>query len=130
MKNYVYIWTLIIGFIVTNISMAQVGGVVTDAESKEPLSNATVILKTNTVYETAQTNIKGEFYFSTVLKGNFILTISYIGYETATMQLDTKSEQNLSSLHILLKPAPVNTGEIKVTSTRQEKLIKDVPLPM
>ncbi len=130
MKNYVYIWTLIIGFIVTNISMAQVGGVVTDAESKEPLSNATVILKSDAFNEAAQTNLKGEFYFSKIAKGNYTLTVSYVGYETSVIRFDTKSEQNLSAIHVALKPAPVNTGEIKATSTRQEKLIKDVPLPM
>ena len=62
MKNYIYVLMLISVFIITNISLAQIGGVVIDAESKEPLSNATVILKGETSKEATQTNIKGEFY--------------------------------------------------------------------
>ena len=121
---------LISVFIITNISLAQIGGVVIDAESKEPLSNATVILKGDASKEAAQTNIKGEFYFSSVSKGTYLLTVSYIGYEKSELTIDTKTDRNLTKLNIALKSSPVNTGEIRVTSTRQEKLIKDVPLPI
>lgn len=130
MKNYIYVLMLISVFIITNISLAQIGGVVIDAESKEPLSNATVILKGDVSKEAAQTNIKGEFYFSSVSKGTYLLTVSYIGYEKSELTIDTKTDRNLTKLNIALKSSPVNTGEIRVTSTRQEKLIKDVPLPI
>ena len=130
MKNYMYVLMLISVFIITNISLAQIGGVVIDAESKEPLSNATVILKGDASKEAAQTNIKGEFYFSSVSKGTYLLTVSYIGYEKSELTIDTKTDRNLTKLNIALKSSPVNTGEIRVTSTRQEKLIKDVPLPI
>lgn len=130
MKNYIYVLMLISVFIITNISLAQIGGVVIDAESKEPLSNATVILKGDASKEAAQTNIKGEFYFSSVSKGTYLLTVSYIGYEKSELTIDTKTDRNLTKLNIALKSSPVNTGEIRVTSTRQEKLIKDVPLPI
>lgn len=130
MKNYIYVLMLISVFIITNISLAQIGGVVIDAESKEPLSNATVILKGDASKEAAQTNIKGEFYFSSVSKGTYLLTVSYIGYEKSELTIDTKTDRNLTKLNIALKSSPVNTGEIRVTSTRQEKLLKDVPLPM
>ena len=130
MKNYIYVLMLISVFIITNISLAQIGGVVIDAESKEPLSNATVILKGDASKEAAQTNIKGEFYFSSVSKGTYLLTVSYIGYEKSELTIDTKTDRNLTKLTIPLKSSPVNTGAIRVTSTRQEKLIRDVPLPI
>ena len=130
MKNYIYVLMLISVFIFTNISLAQIGGVVIDAESKEPLSNATVILKGDASKDAAHTNIKGEFYFSSVSKGTYVLTVSYIGYEKSELTLDTKTDRNLTELSISLKSSPVKTGEVRVTSTRQEKLLKDVPLPM
>ena len=130
MKNYIYVLMLISVFIFTNISLAQIGGVVIDAESKEPLSNATVILKGDASKDAAHTNIKGEFYFSSVSKGTYVLTVSYIGYEKSELTLDTKTDRNLTELSISLKSSPVKTGEVRVTSTRQDKLLKDVPLPM
>lgn len=130
MKNYLYIGLMIISIMITNISVAQVGGVVTDAESKEPLSNATVILKSDAMEEVAQTNLQGEYFFSKIPKGNYTINVSYIGYENLSKMIDTKTEINLRNIDFALRPLPVSTGEIRVSSTRQEKLVRDVILPM
>ena len=61
----------------------NITGTVKDAASAEPLMEATVRLltaKDSTFVKGVTTNLDGKFTLSGVQKGNYILSVTYIGY--------------------------------------------------
>ena len=63
-------------------------GIIRDKQTNVILPGATVSMKQNSLY--AVTNGGGYFIFSNVNPGDFILTISYIGYETLEISVSVK----------------------------------------
>jgi iron complex outermembrane recepter protein len=89
----------------------SVKGVVTG--SGEPLAGASVVVK-NTFYG-ASTNSDGSFEFRSLKKGEYVLTVSFIGFETQNVNVSLNANREVA---IKLKPDVVMTGEIMVAATR------------
>jgi len=99
---------LLIGLVMVFTSLtthAQVTGVVTDAETNEPLAAATVVEKGTT--NGVSTGFDGSFFIS-VTEGDS-LQISFVGYTTVTLAA-------VDGMVVLLQPQTGVLGEVVVTS--------------
>ncbi len=80
--------------------------------NNEPLAGASVILK-NSMYGISTTS-NGTFTFKNLKTGNYVLKVSFIGYETLEMELNLKSDQQIT---VELKSTNIMTDEILISST-------------
>ena len=91
-------WFLYFIIILCNTLIAQqtrfITGQIYDKETKEIISDANCILihlPDSTISGTTSDN-KGHFTFNYIKDGNYILKISYIGYETTLQKITFKSK--------------------------------------
>jgi len=89
----------------------MVKGMVFDAETKEPVLYANVVIHELTMG--ASTNDKGEFTLRSVPEGSYLLTITYIGYEEYVQKLTVNQDQ---SLRIGLREQSLGLEEVIVTA--------------
>jgi CarboxypepD_reg-like domain/TonB dependent receptor len=94
---------LINPFVAQSMGFTQtIKGTVLDADSKEKLIFANILLKNNTDSMVVQTDELGDFKIQNVSIGASILGISYIGYETKVLQAMVNSGKQ-TVLNVLLK---------------------------
>lgn len=111
MFGRVLMWILCIGVLAVVPARAEkvMRGVVTDAETGEPLPQGTVqILGT---YEGTITNVDGAYELA-VRELPAMLRISYIGYESLEVAVEGDTEE---VLNVALKPVPIVMDELVVT---------------
>ena len=117
-------------FTYVNILFAQTGsltGSVSDSATNQKLVGVNIAV--NESYFNTTTNLSGNFVINKIPTGNYTLTISHIGYKTEHIYVQIKPGEN-TNLKWELSTSPIYTGEVKVTSTRYEKLEREVALPM
>ena len=71
----------------------SISGIIADKSSKQPIEFATVqLLHTgdSTVINTTVTDRKGKFMLDKIAAGNYILRLSFIGYEKAVLPVTVK----------------------------------------
>ncbi len=107
-------------------SKFNVSGIIIEKDTNEPIPSATVQVITNSdsSYVAGNaTDLKGAFRIESVKKGNYLLKISFIGYETKVLPLNLNSEKKkevdigyitLSTDAIMLKEAKVTAQAAKV----------------
>ena len=108
---------LIFLFILLQFSIqAQISGtVITDGG--KPLESANIYIKTLKIGSVTDKN--GYFEIKKPLpKGQYSLSISYIGYRTETLYIDTKNKQKLD---IILEEDLLLSGQITVSATRADE---------
>ena len=94
-------------------SASRIEGKVTDATTGEPLFGANLVLEGTSIG--AATNIEGKYIIQDVIAGSYTLKISYIGYESKTIQINLKENEHLEE-NIQLDAVTVSTGEVVVTA--------------
>ncbi len=87
---------------------AAVTGKVTDAQTQEPVANATVILNNQVIV--ADEN--GEFSFRRIFKGNYDLKVTSIGYSNHVEKINVEKNElilniRLKSMQLFLQPLEV-----------------------
>lgn len=87
-------------------------GKVTDQETKEPLTNATVFLE-NTTFGTVS-DLKGSYEIVNISPGSYHLIVSMVGYEIKRIPVKVLKGSRLT-LDAQLKQKPVVLGQINVT---------------
>jgi len=90
----------------------KISGKIVD-ETGNPLPGANIILE-NTYHGTS-TDLKGNFIFSKIRKGEYILKITYIGYTSVNKKV--KVDANVY-LDISLEPAMILGDEVIISATR------------
>lgn len=96
---------------------ATVKGFVTDKETGEPIIFTNVYLEgTN---NGITTDINGFYNISKITPGDYILTCSYVGYETIKVPISLTANQVLSK-NLLMVPSNVQIDDITVSAERQE----------
>lgn len=90
-----------------------VSGIVRDAETQEPLVNATVGL--SELDRVQVCDAFGQFSFDNVPQGTIALRISYVGYQTTERSVDVNGNVELD---IRLEPSAILTDEVVVRATR------------
>lgn len=94
-------------------SLAEFRGKVTDADTKQPLVGATVFI--SDLKATTTTNENGDFIFKNIpLKGKFLVEVRFIGYKTASQQVDLAAIANVS---FSLEPSVIESAEVVITGT-------------
>ena len=137
-KNNRYLVILAFIFWFSGISQANaqnlsLSGQVMDAETQNKLSGATVMIfvketdSSSKPFKATITNRNGNFTFSNLKKDSYQLKVSFVGYES--FQRDLKLEQS-KQLTISLTKELVNLGEVIVSSLHQDKMEKNVALPI
>lgn len=79
----------------------------------EPLAGASVILQ-NTQYGIS-TASDGTFRFKNLKKGNYVISVSFIGFETSEIEISLETDREIT---VNLEPTSILTDEILVSSTR------------
>lgn len=91
----------------------QITGTVTDSESGEPLTGASIILMNTN--KAAATDIDGNFILQNVKTGVYTIKLSFIGYKSKQQQLIINEDQNLN---FSLDPGSILADEVIVMATR------------
>ncbi len=91
--------------IFSQATKSTVTGIITDKLSKQPIEFATAQLlhqKDSAVLITTITDKQGRFVFNKIEEGNYILHLSFIGYENNTIKIIiNRQKQNLGILEIV-----------------------------
>ncbi|MBP8249529.1 MAG: TonB-dependent receptor [Chitinophagales bacterium] len=116
MKNSLFV--LFVAFIcqLGSSQTAIFSGIITDANTKEPLIGATVFLNNQTG---TATDIDGSFKIVTT-PGDYTFTASYVGYDKQSASI-TLTERASLVLDIALKPVDGILNTIVVTGSKFEK---------
>ncbi len=102
-----------VSFTASANNMADLKGKVIDASTQEPLVGATIYI--SDLKATTTTNANGEFSFKNIPnKGRFLMEVRYIGYKTASQQIDLS---NTTPISFALSPSVIESAEIVVTGT-------------
>ncbi len=98
-KKVLFITALFSTFFINAVHAAtkdthQIKITLVSKDNSEPIIMATCVL--NATGAAAITNVDGVAVINNVPEGNYTLTMSYVGYETITTQINVKSNLNLS----------------------------------
>ena len=135
-RNIVLLMTLFMGMLsVIAQNTNSVSGRVIDKQSKETMEKSTLQLYQVT---TARNGVKdttfisgtfstdlGYFTFNSVKKGNYLLKVSYLGYQELYQSLTKASGVPLSLGDIALEPDAIQIDEAVVTANVPKMVIKD-----
>src|SRR5699024_6512515 len=104
---------------------AQTGtieGRVTDQQSGKPLISANVFIES--LMSGAATNVDGEFTIADIPYGTYKLRVSYVGYQTKTINVTV--DESTESIEIILSPETGQLEELVVTALGQKKSINQL----
>lgn len=108
-------------FLAAPAGAATLSGFVRDAESRESLSHATVIVRRDALTTGALTNNEGYYAVPGLAPGTYLVSWNYVGYETGRDTLIVVDGVDVRR-DIELQPAPLEIPEIDVSADRQEKI--------
>ncbi len=109
-------------FFIQSLNAQTIRGRVLDGSTGDALVGATVSWdKTHGTI----TNQKGEFEISDIKSQKLTIAISFIGYKPVAEEITINNQ--LITKEFLLTPVRLEAGEVVITATRTENLIKDVP---
>ena len=111
------------GSIFANVDPTQtINGTVVDAATNIPIPNVNVYIKKQSAG--TATSLNGNFSLNYENGNNVFLTVSHIGYADKTISLNDNSEVVVIKLDEMF----FEMDDIVVTSTRTQKLHRDVPV--
>jgi outer membrane receptor for ferrienterochelin and colicin len=117
MKYRLLIITLFITFL-SNAQKGTVSGVLTDKDmNNEPLPFANALIKGTTIGTT--TDIDGKFSLS-IDAGNYILELSFLGYQTIDVPITVKAGQTVTINRALTSGDGVMLKDVVVATTRRK----------
>ena len=122
MKRFLYSVSILFLFSISLIA-GSLGGTVTDSESGDPLSGATVIVSSgfggSATRDTMTTGTDGTYLFESLTEGIYTVTVSLSGYETFTRRNVTVGEDEVT-VDVELDAIAPATGVISGTVTDSE----------
>jgi len=119
MKNYIIIILTLLAFCLNVGAQEKIKGRVVDAQSHEPLAGATI--KVLQPAQTVMSNTEGYFEL-TLAKGNYQLSVQYLGYVTKEQSLAIPLTATLL-IHLTSKENTLQ--EVNVVSTGYQTLPKE-----
>ena len=93
----------------------SIRGTVKDASDLSPLPGANVIIRGT--FQGVHTGSNGTFQFSNVSEGRYTIQVSYVGYETKTIEVDLAEN---TVIDILLERSAILSQEVIVRATRAD----------
>ena len=94
-------------------AQSAVAGVITDSLTNAPLLGANVYLVGTSLGAAADLN--GKFRIAHVPEGSYKVRISYMGYATKVLDINTKTDSDIN-LTVRLKPQVIDGEEVVVTA--------------
>lgn len=104
---------------VLSAQVYSISGYVTDAETRETLIGATLQLKENN--RAAVTDKFGFFSLTGIKKGNYILIVNHLGYQTKELKIAIENK-GIILKEINLIPAQVNLDEVSIVAVKTDKV--------
>ncbi len=98
--------------------MAQfsLSGNVYDSETNQPLPGANIVLDNS--FRTTVSDLNGNFTFTNLKDGKYLIKASYVGYETINKKVIVRQNHNIN---IALKPTIYMSDEIIVSASRSNE---------
>jgi len=103
-----------------------VRGKVDDAESRQPLAGANVLIQGT--FLGAVTDTSGSFQIRNVAIGKHTIVVSLVGYARMSIPNILVRPESLAVLEVHLRPQEVETQQVVVTASRREQSLQDVPV--
>lgn len=126
MKKIILIFVLALCGASFSIAQVNVSGYIRDANSKEAIPFANIILKNpkdSTLYKVTATDLEGGYVIENVAIGRYLIEISYVGYESIkeTIRITPPSSGNVWIKNVELATSSVELKEVVVSAyhTRQ-----------
>ncbi|MBT5090501.1 MAG: TonB-dependent receptor [Flavobacteriales bacterium] len=95
----------------------NIRGFVYDKSSGEPIMFCNVILQGTTIG--ASTDINGMYNISKVLAGDYILMVTYIGYDTSKVNITLKQGKVITQ-NLEISESSVKLNEVRISAERSE----------
>ena len=105
-------------------SDSSIQGDIIDANSREPLMGANIILK-NTMLGAAS-NENGHYIITNIPIGSYTVIAMFIGYETLEKEIWIRNNQEYI-IDIKLNPSAIELQETKVTAEKRKEKITEAP---
>lgn len=120
MKDLLFI--AIIFFSLTSVAQSRLTVIVSDAETSDPLTGVSVIIKPGDLV--GSTDEEGSVNFVDVFHGTITIECRLIGYESQLTTIDLLGDQTVS---VELEHAHEHLEEIVIMSTRSSRTFEDIP---
>lgn len=103
----------------TSFGQVSATGKISDGAHPLPLVTVILLSKDSTWIRTATTNDAGEFVFAGVNMGEYILSVSMVGYQTFFSSMLTFGENENRLPEIIIKESTTELGEVIVKTQKQ-----------
>ena len=128
MKHSIFLAVLFCSAITATANNAKISGRIKDANDKSAIIGATVLLMQDTVQIAGTTTDNSGKFTLNAEKGDYILELSYIGYETIRMALTVNGDTHIGD--ILMQEGAMELGEVVVESQAIiQKVDRQILLP-
>ena len=108
----------------TIVSGLSISGTVTDSTNKSPLIGANVIISETSLG--AATDSDGRYNINQIAPGDYIISVSYMGYKSYKKNITISNNENVS-LDISLAPEAIKMETYVVTASRRRERVEDAP---
>ena len=106
---------------------SELTGTVVDQRTHKPLVGANILLENSS--RGVLTDQNGRFRITGLAEGNYPIVVSYIGYESVRQKVMVKND-TMTVVHFSLSSMLLNYSEVVITSTKLDKELRDVALPL
>jgi len=135
MKRILCLLLMIISGVTYAQNTYRLTGKVTDSVNGSPVGSAKIQVISEEYNATVFSNTEGKYIIDRIPFNTISITITRIGYEPESFNITFPGiigfgETVVNEYNIYLNPLKIETGEIIVTSTRRELLLKNVPIPL
>lgn len=107
-------------------SFSQIEGRITSSKSREAIKEANILIEGRQQGTSSDKN--GIFFLENLFDEKITLIFSHIGFHIKKIEVEPQPGKIF--LEVKLDPSNVSLGEITVISTKYEKAIQDIPLPL
>ncbi len=111
---------------IANAQEFSITGKVVDFTNNEPITGA--IIRIQNIHKVSASDENGNFKITGLKKGNFLISVSFLGFETKELKVSSVPFNMDSIFTIFLNPSIVDMDGIVVTGTRTEKKLKETPI--
>ena len=108
----------------TIVSGLSISGTVSDSTNKSPLIGANVIISETSLG--AATDSDGRYNINQIAPGDYIISVSYMGYKSYKKNITISNNENVS-LDISLAPEAIKMETYVVTASRRRERVEDAP---
>ena len=101
---------------ITSIAQIKLSGTITDVSTNNPIDFANIaLLKQDSIFVAGvETDDKGKFIFTNIIKGDYILSISFLGYNTSLIAINNL-EKDLDIGDVPLSTSDISLNDVVIT---------------